>query len=90
VAGWRYVGDLPLLVPGSLSSEAYQFQMQWPVWNRALSENGRVVAGSRHGMYESVFKTAGEQQGNGMVCVNLCLKRQENSRGMAWYVWICV
>jgi hypothetical protein len=27
-ACWRYVGDLPLLVPGSLLSEAYQSQMQ--------------------------------------------------------------
>jgi hypothetical protein len=36
----------------------------------ALSEIGRVVAGERHGMCESAFNTAGEQQGNGMVCVN--------------------
>jgi hypothetical protein len=30
-------GHLPLThpVPGSLLSEAYQSQMQWPVWNRA-------------------------------------------------------
>jgi hypothetical protein len=32
--------------------------------------NGRVVAWERHGMCESVFKTAGEQHGNGMLCVN--------------------
>jgi hypothetical protein len=69
-AGWRYVGDLPLLVPGSLLSEAYQSQMQWPAWKRALSENSRVVAGSR--------------QGNGMVCVNWSLKRQGNGMGTAW------
>jgi hypothetical protein len=30
----------------------------------------RRMAGERHGMCESVFKTAGEQHGNGMVCVN--------------------
>jgi hypothetical protein len=34
--------------------------------------SGRVVAGERHGMCESVFKAAGEEQGNGM--------------GTAWYV----
>jgi hypothetical protein len=43
-AGWRHVGELPLLVPGSLLSEANQSQMQWPVWNSALSENGRGTA----------------------------------------------
>jgi hypothetical protein len=32
--------------------------------------SGRVAAGERHGVCESVFKTAGEQHGNGMVCVN--------------------
>jgi hypothetical protein len=32
--------------------------------------SGRVVAGERHGMCESVFKTAGERHGTGMVCVN--------------------
>jgi hypothetical protein len=36
----------------------------------ALSENGRVVAGEQQGMCESVFNTAGERHGNGMVCVN--------------------
>jgi hypothetical protein len=36
----------------------------------ALSENGRVVAGSR--------------QGNGMVFVNRPLKRQGNGMGTAW------
>jgi hypothetical protein len=45
-----------------------------------LSENGRVVEGERHVMYESAFNTAGERhgmcesaltrQGNGMVFVN--------------------
>jgi hypothetical protein len=73
-ACWRHVGDLSLLVPGSLLSEAYQSKMQWPLGNRALSENGRVVAGSR--------------QGKGMVCVNRSLKRQGNGMGTAWYVWI--
>jgi hypothetical protein len=29
----------------------------------ALSENGRVAAGERHGMCESAFKTAGERLG---------------------------
>jgi hypothetical protein len=28
------------------------------------------MTGERHGMCESVFKKAGEQNGNGMVCVN--------------------
>jgi hypothetical protein len=31
--------------------------------NTALSENGRVVAGERHGMCESAFNTAGKQHG---------------------------
>jgi hypothetical protein len=42
--------------------------------------NGRVIAGltawERHGMCESVFKTAGERQGDGRV----------NGLGTAWYV----
>jgi hypothetical protein len=42
------------------------------------------MAGERHGMCESVFKTAGEQQGNGMVCVNPSLKRRGNGMGTAW------
>jgi hypothetical protein len=36
--------------------------------------HGRGTAGERHGMCESVFKTAWEQHGNGMVCVNRPLK----------------
>jgi NAD(P)H-flavin reductase len=35
----------------------------------ALSENGRVVAGGRHGMCESAFNTAGERHG---ICENAC------------------
>jgi hypothetical protein len=37
-------------------------------------DSGRVVAGKRHGMCESAFKTAGERHGNSM--------------GTAWYVSI--
>jgi hypothetical protein len=47
------------------------------VKQRTLGEwqgSGRVVAGS--------------WQGNGMLCVNRPLKRQGNSMGTAWYVWI--
>jgi hypothetical protein len=35
-------------------------------------------------MCESVFKTAGERHGNGMVCVNPSLKRQGNGMGTEW------
>jgi hypothetical protein len=69
-AGWRHVGDLPLLVPGSLLSDAYQSQMQWPVWNRALSENGRVAAGEQHGKAMVCVNLSLKPQGNSMVCVN--------------------
>jgi hypothetical protein len=43
-----------------------------PISDAVASVNGRGTAWKRHGMCESVFKTAGEQQGNGM--------------GTAWYV----
>jgi hypothetical protein len=42
--------------------------------------NGRRTEWERHGMCESVFKTAWEQHGNGMVCVNRPLKRH----GTTW------
>jgi hypothetical protein len=38
------------------------------------SVNGRGTAWERHGMCESAFKTAGEQQGNGM--------------GTTWYEYV--
>jgi hypothetical protein len=41
-----------------------------PISDSLANVNGRVVEGERHGMCESVFKTAGEQHGNGMICVN--------------------
>src|SRR5215468_6246747 len=66
----------------------------------ALSENGRVVAGERHGMCESVFNTAWKRHGNGTVCVNRSLTQHGNGivcvnrsltqhgkvMGTAWYV----
>jgi hypothetical protein len=84
---WRHVGDLPLLVPGSLLSEAYQSQIAVAsVKQSTLGEwqgRGRVAVGERHGMCESVFKTAGEQQGNGMETE---WERRGNGMGTAWYV----
>jgi hypothetical protein len=37
-----------------------------PISDAVPSVNGRGTAWDRHGMCESVFKTAGKQQGNGM------------------------
>jgi hypothetical protein len=37
-----------------------------PISDAVASVKGRRMAWERHGMCESVFKTAGEQQGNGM------------------------
>jgi hypothetical protein len=50
------------------------------------TQHCRRMAGERHGMCESAFKTAGERHGTGMVCVNRPLKRQGNRMGTAWYV----
>jgi hypothetical protein len=82
-----YDNNLPHPVPGSLLSEAYQSQTvvagvngtvvagRWQgngMGRHGMCESVFKTAGERHGMCESVFKTAGEQQGNGM--------------GTAWYV----
>jgi hypothetical protein len=48
--------------------------------------SGRVVAWERHGMCQSVFKTAGERHGMCESVFQTAGERQGNGRGTAWYV----
>jgi hypothetical protein len=67
-ACWRlasYHTQFQEVVISSIPISYFNGRIEW-------NSNGMVMEGERHGMCESVFKTAGEEQGNGM--------------GTAWYV----
>jgi hypothetical protein len=61
----RYHAPFQEVVISSIPISYFNGQIEW-------HSNGMVMEGERHGLCESVFKTAGDRHGNSM--------------GTAWYV----